>query len=91
MDAVGDPDTTGTHEERTTMTTLSLARVELPLARRTAGRIRDLYEQVYSGRTPTYGPSRAAKLAFVGYVAGSVLAWTAATLLITGLLASILR
>ena len=73
------------------MTTLSLARVELPLARRTAGRIRDLLEQIYSGRTPAYGPDRAGRLTFVAYVVGSVLAWSAATLLVTGLLAAVLR
>ena len=73
------------------MTTLSLARVELPLARRTTARLRDLGERIYSGRTPTYGPDRAGKLTFVGYVVGSVLAWSLATLLVTGVLAAVLR
>ncbi len=73
------------------MTTLSLARVELPLARRTAARLRHLGEHIYFGNTPTYGPDRAGKLTFVGYVVGSVLAWSAATLLVTGLLAALLH
>ncbi|WP_263731559.1 hypothetical protein [Cellulomonas sp. SG140] len=73
------------------MTTLSLARVEPQLARRAAARIRDLGEQIYFGRTPSYGPDRAGKLAFVGYVVGSVVAWSLATLLVTGVLAAVLR
>ena len=54
-------------------------------------RARDVADAVYSGPAPTSGPTFASKARRAAYLVGSALAWPLAALLVTGLLASLLR
>lgn len=58
---------------------------------RVGDRLRSVAESVYSGPVPANGPGLAARARYALYVVGSALAWTVATLLVVGVLATIFR
>jgi hypothetical protein len=58
---------------------------------RLADRIRDVAETVYAAPAPLAGPGLATKVRRTAYVVGSALAFTLGALLITGLLAALVR
>ncbi len=63
----------------------------VPASRRVGDRLRNVAEAVYAGPRPHSGPGFAAKARFAAYAVGSALAWTLATFLVVGGLASIFR
>lgn len=63
----------------------------VPASRRVGDRLRSVAEAVYAAPRPHSGPGFAAKARFGLYVVGSALAWTVATFLVIGGLASIFR
>lgn len=73
------------------MTTLTSSRPLTVDPRGLFARLSQVRETVYRAPAPAAGPGWAAKLRFTAYVVGSAVGWTVATLLVTGLLAGLVR
>ncbi len=63
----------------------------VPTLHRVGDRLRNAAETVYSAPAPASGPGLAAKARRTAYVVGSALAWTIATFVVIGVLASVFR
>lgn len=62
-----------------------------PLTRRLADRVHDVVDTVYAAPAPQPGPGFAHRARRAAYLVGSAIGWMFAALLITGLLAELLR
>ncbi len=72
------------------MTTLTTSRPLTVDLRGLLERLAQVRETVYRAPAPVAGPGLTAKLLVTAYVVGSAVGWTVATLVATGLLASLL-
>jgi hypothetical protein len=62
-----------------------------PLTRRLADRVHDVVDTVYAAPAPQPGHGFAPRARRAAYLLGSAVGWTVAALLVTGLLAELLR
>ncbi len=68
-----------------------MSSMSLSSARHLGDRVRTVAETVYYGPAPATSPGLAAKARYVAYLVGSALAWTLATFVVVGVLATIFR